>query len=317
MTAWSPARPGSSAARWPRRLLADGHDVDRRRRADRLLRPGSQARQPAAALATPGFALRRGRPQRRWTSRRCSPASRSSSTRRASPACGRPGAASSPLRRATTSRATQRLLEAARHADGCAAFVSPPPRRCTATPSGTRPRRRTGRSRSARTASPSWRPSTSAALYARNYGLPTVALRYFTVYGPRQRPDMAFTRFCRAVHDGARSSSTGPGSRCATSPTWTTSWRRTCGSARGRPRRPARCLNVAGGSSVTVNEVLALLGEISGREVRVRSAATGPGRRPAHRGEHRRDRAATGWAPAVAVREGLEKQYRSAAAVPV
>jgi UDP-glucuronate 4-epimerase len=37
-------------------------------------------------------------------------------------------------------------------------------------------------------------------LYARNYGVPTVSLRYFTVYGPGQRPDMAFTRFCRAVH---------------------------------------------------------------------------------------------------------------------
>jgi UDP-glucuronate 4-epimerase len=40
------------------------------------------------------------------------------------------------------------------------------------------------------------------SLYAHNYGLPTVSLRYFTVYGPGQRPDMAFTRFCRAVHEG-------------------------------------------------------------------------------------------------------------------
>jgi UDP-glucuronate 4-epimerase len=39
-------------------------------------------------------------------------------------------------------------------------------------------------------------------LYAENYGLPTVSLRYFTVYGPRQRPDMAFTRFCRAIAEG-------------------------------------------------------------------------------------------------------------------
>jgi nucleoside-diphosphate-sugar epimerase len=35
-------------------------------------------------------------------------------------------------------------------------------------------------------------------LYYRNYGLPTVALRYFSVYGPRQRPDMAFNRAAEA-----------------------------------------------------------------------------------------------------------------------
>src|SRR5262245_64919423 len=41
-----------------------------------------------------------------------------------------------------------------------------------------------------------------ALLYARNFGMPVVALRYFTVYGPRQRPDMAFHRFCRALLTG-------------------------------------------------------------------------------------------------------------------
>ena len=41
-----------------------------------------------------------------------------------------------------------------------------------------------------------------AVLYHRCYGLPTVSLRYFTVYGPRQRPDMAFHRFFKAARDG-------------------------------------------------------------------------------------------------------------------
>jgi len=39
-------------------------------------------------------------------------------------------------------------------------------------------------------------------LYARNFGLPAVSVRYFTVYGPRQRPDMAFARFMQAMADG-------------------------------------------------------------------------------------------------------------------
>jgi len=36
-------------------------------------------------------------------------------------------------------------------------------------------------------------------LYFKNYGIPTIALRYFTVYGPKQRPDMAFTRFFHSI----------------------------------------------------------------------------------------------------------------------
>ena len=39
-------------------------------------------------------------------------------------------------------------------------------------------------------------------LYKKNFGLPVVALRFFTVYGPRQRPDMAFHRFIARVLDG-------------------------------------------------------------------------------------------------------------------
>src|SRR5205085_9709534 len=40
-------------------------------------------------------------------------------------------------------------------------------------------------------------------LYAANYGVPTTSLRYFTVYGPRQRPDMGINRFIEAALDGA------------------------------------------------------------------------------------------------------------------
>lgn len=40
-------------------------------------------------------------------------------------------------------------------------------------------------------------------LYKKNYGLPVVSLRYFTVYGPRQRPDMAFHSFIMSAREGA------------------------------------------------------------------------------------------------------------------
>src|SRR5260370_7887389 len=42
-----------------------------------------------------------------------------------------------------------------------------------------------------------------AHLYTRNFDIPAVSVRYFTVYGPRQRPDMAFSRFLQALAAGA------------------------------------------------------------------------------------------------------------------
>ena len=60
-------------------------------------------------------------------------------------------------------------------------------------------------------------------LYRVNFGIPTVSLRLFTVYGPRQRPDMAFSRLVDAAVRHARSSSTATAARPATSPSWPTS----------------------------------------------------------------------------------------------
>src|SRR6185503_3489807 len=48
-------------------------------------------------------------------------------------------------------------------------------------------------------------------LYRNNFGVPTVSLRYFTVYGPRQRPDMAFRKFIERALSGERISLYGDG----------------------------------------------------------------------------------------------------------
>jgi nucleoside-diphosphate-sugar epimerase len=73
--------------------------------------------------------------------------------------------------------------------------------------------------------------------------------------------------------------------------------------------------NVAGGSSVSVNEVLELLGTISGKEVRVERSAPVPGDVLRTGGTTDAIRRATGWDPKVGLREGLEEQYRWATAV--
>jgi nucleoside-diphosphate-sugar epimerase len=152
-------------------------------------------------------------------------------------------------------------------------------------------------------------------LYARNYGLPTVSLRYFTVYGPGQRPDMAFTRFCQAVHQDREIELYGSGEQVRdftyVDDVVEANMRVALAGVENVP--PGAVLNVAGGASTTVNEVLDLLGTISGKEIRVN-------RGPVVAGDVRRTggstdaiRKATGWLPQVSLEEGLTAQYKWAA----
>jgi nucleoside-diphosphate-sugar epimerase len=105
-------------------------------------------------------------------------------------------------------------------------------------------------------------------LYERGYGLPVVSLRYFTVYGPRQRPDMAFHRFLSACRDGRPISLYGDGEQTrdftfvadAVSAT-----RRAAESG-----RPGCVYNVGGGERVSINEALRRIAEITGRAPEVK-----------------------------------------------
>jgi nucleoside-diphosphate-sugar epimerase len=157
------------------------------------------------------------------------------------------------------------------------------------------------------------------SLYAHNHGLPTVALRYFTVYGPGQRPDMAFTRFCYAVHEGRQIELYGSGEqvRDFTYVDDVVEANLLAAAADVAQVAPGAVLNVAGGASTTVNEVLALLETISGAEVRVSRRAPVPGDVGRTGGSTRAIRRATGWVPRVGLAEGLEEQYRWASAVLV
>ena len=80
---------------------------------------------------------------------------------------------------------------------------APAPAASTATPLGCRGARTTGTcSRSTRTRRRSWRASSSGYVYATTFGMRFVGLRFFTVYGPRQRPDLAIHKFARKILAG-------------------------------------------------------------------------------------------------------------------
>jgi UDP-glucose 4-epimerase len=146
-----------------------------------------------------------------------------------------------------------------------------------------------------------------ANLYTRNFGIPAVSVRYFTVYGPRQRPDMAFARFMRALADGEPIEIYGDGEQ-------TREFTYVSDAVEGTIKAATSdvvgmVFNLGGGSRVTLNKVLATLEEISRVEVRRQQLPAAPGD-PRHTGASiNLARERLGWEPRVSLRDGLAKQW--------
>ncbi|MFT4571985.1 MAG: nucleoside-diphosphate-sugar epimerase [Hyphomicrobiaceae bacterium] len=145
-------------------------------------------------------------------------------------------------------------------------------------------------------------------LYFKNYGLPTISLRYFTVYGPRQRPDMAFNRFIAAVDAGREISLYGDGQQ---SRDFTFVEDIVAGNiAAATSDMQGKVYNLGGGSRTTVNEVIATIGEIVGREPKVNRLAMQLGDVMHTAADTSLARAEIGFDPKVELREGLQRQAR-------
>lgn len=149
-------------------------------------------------------------------------------------------------------------------------------------------------------------------LYARNYGTPTISLRYFTVYGPRQRPDMAFTRFTLAAATGGEIVLYGDGEQ-ERDFTFIDDVVDANLKAAVASTSPGTVVNVAGGDSATVNEVLSTISEISGRQLKVRRESSVAGDVRKTGGDTTRVRELLGWVPSTGLRHGLTQQYEWAA----
>jgi len=145
-------------------------------------------------------------------------------------------------------------------------------------------------------------------LYFANHGVPAVSLRYFTVYGPRQRPDMGFHRFFTAIMAGRAVTQYGDGlqTRDFTFVADAVTATHTAG-LRGVP---GRVYNIGGGSRVALRDVFELLGSVTGRPVRI-------DRQPPQKGDMRDTYADTtlarvdlGFQPGTSLEEGLRAMYR-------
>jgi nucleoside-diphosphate-sugar epimerase len=144
-------------------------------------------------------------------------------------------------------------------------------------------------------------------VYASNHGLPVVSLRYFTVYGPRQRPDMAIHRVIEAALGGEPFTMYGDGSQTRDF-TFVDDAVDANLLAANRPVPPGAVMNIAGGSQTSLREVIDTVEELTGREVPIRSAPVAVGDVRRTGGSTERAAALLGWQPRVPIREGLERQ---------
>jgi nucleoside-diphosphate-sugar epimerase len=146
-----------------------------------------------------------------------------------------------------------------------------------------------------------------AGVYARNFGVPTVSLRYFTVYGPRQRPDMAMHRLFEAALDGRPFPMFGDGTQIRDF-TFVDDVVAANVAAATNDVEPGTVLNVCGGGSTSLLEVVAIVGDVIGREVILDRRPVEAGDVVRTGGSGARAFEALGWAPTVTVRDGLARQ---------
>jgi nucleoside-diphosphate-sugar epimerase len=142
---------------------------------------------------------------------------------------------------------------------------------------------------------------------ARVYGSDAVVLRYFTVYGPRQRPDMFFRRVCDALITGETFEIYGSGDQ---SRSYTEVGDAVSGTIAAMERGPAGSVfNVGGGDEATMLEAISMLEEASGRTLDVRRSGAAKGDVRRTKADVTRIREATGWEPRTPLRDGLERMW--------
>jgi nucleoside-diphosphate-sugar epimerase len=209
--------------------------------------------------------------------------------------------------------ATQRLLEATLRA-GAARFVFA----SSSTVYGSMAERPAGESDRMAPVSPYGLTKAACEdlvdLYRRVHGLSAVSLRYFTVFGPRQRPEMAFASFIRAILSGRLLQVLGDGTQMRDFTFVTDAVAATIAAAE-QGTEPV--YNISGGTSSTLLEAIAEIERLAERRASISFS-------PSARGDAYRtnaDLTAAGrdlaYAPRVSLREGLALQVRAAMREPV
>jgi UDP-glucuronate 4-epimerase len=152
-----------------------------------------------------------------------------------------------------------------------------------------------------------------ARAYALEFGLDVVSVRYFTIYGPRQRPDMAFTKMVSCLAEGRPFHLHGDGLQSRSFTYVDDAVEATIAVMQRAPS--GAVYNVGGGAEVSMLEAIEALGRVSGRRLEiVRGAPRREGDAARTAADTTRIRADLGWEPETDFEEGLAAQWHWAAA---
>ena len=204
--------------------------------------------------------------------------------------------------------ATQCMLEAAKHASGLQRFVFA----STSSVYGNAETLPTPESVCPQPISPYGITKLAAEqlcwLYWQNFGVPATALRYFTVYGPRQRPDMAFHKFFRAALAGEPIAVYGDG-RQTRDFTFISDAVAANLAAAQAPEAVGQAINVGGGSRVALTEVLDAIERTVGRSLQRRYAERAMGDARHTGADVSRAHQVLDYRPQVPLESGLQQQW--------
>lgn len=143
-------------------------------------------------------------------------------------------------------------------------------------------------------------------VYYESFGVRVATLRYFTAYGPRQRPDMAVRRFITALLDDQEIIVFGDGQQTRdftyVGDVVQANILATASAAAGE------VFNIGGGSTVSINRVLAILERITGRRARVRYAGVERGDSRHTSADITKAKVTLGFTPLVPIEEGLRRE---------
>jgi nucleoside-diphosphate-sugar epimerase len=146
------------------------------------------------------------------------------------------------------------------------------------------------------------------SLYHKNFGVPFVALRYFTVYGPRQRPDMAFHKFFKAVLANEAIPVYGDGEQTRDF-TFVSDAVAANLAAATVPEAVGQIFNIGGGSRVVLSEVLNMMEEIAGKPIKRNHIEKAMGDARHTGADITKAQKILGWQPQVNLRSGLTQEW--------
>jgi UDP-glucuronate 4-epimerase len=145
-------------------------------------------------------------------------------------------------------------------------------------------------------------------LYHANFGIEVVSLRYFSVYGPRQRPDMAFSQFCRAALADETINVYGDGTQTRDF-TYVDDVVTATRAASETPEADGQILNIGGGSRTSVHDALRMIGELAGRELHVRHHPHSSGDARDTAADTSRARSVIGYEPRTDITDGIRSEF--------